>query len=61
MQDIPRKEVQTFALQFLSYVKSVYREVYDTIATSKDLSDKNHALLLDAAKEFDKIYVTVPA
>ena len=55
---IPLKDVQLFALQFLSYVKSVYHEVYDSIATSKDLSDKNHALLLDAAKEFDKIYVS---
>lgn len=58
LEHIPLKDVQLFVLQFLSYVKSVYHEVYDSIATSKDLSEKNHSLLLDAAKEFDKIYVS---
>jgi F-type H+-transporting ATPase subunit alpha len=56
LENLPDKDVQTFSLQFLSYVKSVYHEVYESIATSKDLNEKNHTLLLDAAKEFSKIY-----
>lgn len=56
LQNLSTKEVQTYALQFLSYVKSVYHEVYDSMTTSKDFTEKNHTMLLDAAKEFDKIY-----
>lgn len=50
-------EVAPFALQFASYVKSVYHELYQEIFTSQDLSPDLQRRLKDIAKEFSKITI----
>lgn len=52
-------QVKMFATQFVSYVKSVYPDVYGTILTSQDVSDVEREALLKVAVEFSKVYVPV--
>lgn len=51
------KHVQIFVTQFVSYVRSVYPDVYDTIFKDKDISDEIYERLKALAKEFDKLFV----
>jgi len=51
------KQVSSFATQFVSYVRSVYQEVYDTILVEQDFSDKVRKKLLDIATEFSTLFV----
>jgi F-type H+/Na+-transporting ATPase subunit alpha len=53
---IPLAQVRVYAEQFASYVQSVYADIYESIATTKDLSDEVQKKLLEVAKEFSKIY-----
>jgi F-type H+/Na+-transporting ATPase subunit alpha len=57
LQDITPKEVQEFVTQFISYMQSVYSDLYNEILESKDLSESSSKILFDAAQEFKKIYV----
>lgn len=50
-------EVTPFALQFVSYVKSVYQELYTEIFTTQDLPADLQRRLKDIAKEFGKITI----
>ena len=49
--------VQPFVAQFVSYVKSVYAEVYDVIAATQDITQDVRDTLLKIAREFSKIFV----
>ena len=49
--------VNSFAMQFVSYCKSVYPDIYNAIFQSKDISDETSALVVRAAKEFSKLFV----
>ncbi len=50
--------VHPFVTQFVSYVKSVYKqEIYDTILDTQDLSDDMIERLEQVAKEFAKLFV----
>ncbi len=49
--------VRHFATQFISYVKSVYKPVYDTIYHSQDLTDDVKDELAGIAQEFVSVYV----
>jgi F-type H+-transporting ATPase subunit alpha len=51
--------VNSFAVQFVSYCKSVYPDIYNAIFASKDISDETSALVVRAAKEFSKLFVPV--
>lgn len=57
LHEIKPKNVQQFISQCLSYIQSVYSELYSAIMDSKDLSEANSKLLFDAAQEFKKIFV----
>ena len=57
LQETAPKDVQEFTTQFISYVQSVYSDLYNAILESKDLSESNTKLLFDAAQEFRKIFV----
>ena len=57
LQKIILKDIQLFTHQFISYVDSVYHNIYNDIKTSKDISDDNLALLCTVAKEFSGIFV----
>jgi F-type H+-transporting ATPase subunit alpha len=51
------KNVQIFIAQFVSYVKSVYQNIYNAILKSEDVSDDIRLQLLDVANEFSKLFV----
>jgi F-type H+-transporting ATPase subunit alpha len=51
------KHVQIFIAQFVSYVRSVYPSVYNTILTTADLSDEIRTELVTIATEFSKLFV----
>jgi F-type H+-transporting ATPase subunit alpha len=57
LDPLPSKQVQQFANQFVSYVKSIYHDTYDVILKSADISDTVKDKLMEIAKEFSKIFV----
>jgi F-type H+-transporting ATPase subunit alpha len=54
---IPVKQVHQFVVQFVSYVKSVYRPIYDIIEQTADVSDEIKDDLLTIGKEFGNLFV----
>jgi F-type H+/Na+-transporting ATPase subunit alpha len=57
LDPVPLNQVSTFAEQFVSYVQSIYAEVYKNILQTTDLSDDVQKQLKDIAQEFSKIFV----
>lgn len=57
LDTVALSEVGVFARQFISYVKSVYSEVYDTITQTQDFHDAIRQKLVHIAHEFSKIVV----
>jgi len=56
LDNVPLNQVNKFAVEFVSYVKSVYKEVvYDKIFDTKAISDDIRNQLLNIAGEFKKI------
>jgi F-type H+-transporting ATPase subunit alpha len=49
-------EVKPFAVQFVSYVSSVYPDIYETIKKEAQVSDSMRQRLHDAAREFAKVF-----
>ncbi len=58
LDELEIKDVSDFATQYVSYIKAVYPDVYETIEQTKDLSDASANALLNCAKEFSKIFVS---
>ncbi len=54
---VPVKQVNAFATQFVSYVKSVYQTAYDAIYSTQTLSDDVRSQLSEIAREFSKLFV----
>lgn len=54
-------QVHTFATQFVSYVKSVYHDMYEEIYKTKDFSDEHRAQLRIIATEFSKLFIAPDA
>jgi len=50
-------QVTLFCNQLISYVQSVYKDVYDTILTSRELSDEMQNKLRIMIEEFSKLFV----
>lgn len=50
-------DVHSFVTQFVSYVESVYPQVYDAILISQNLSDETEQELLAIVKEFQSLFV----
>jgi len=44
--------------QFISYVESVYPQIYTDIKVQQDISDENMTLLKGVAQEFSSIFVS---
>jgi len=57
LDPIALKFVQQYAQQFVSYVKSIYQDVYDTILKTQDLSEQTNQQLIKIAQEFNKIFI----
>jgi F-type H+-transporting ATPase subunit alpha len=51
-------EVNTFTVQFVSYFKSVYTDLYAAIFESQDISDIILSKTIDVAREFGTLFVT---
>lgn len=50
------KQVHTFAVEFVSFVKSVYKPIYDTIEQMADVSDETRDDLIAIATEFADVF-----
>lgn len=59
LDTIDPKQAHNFATQFVSYVKSVYKNVYDTIERTADVSQETQQHLGTIAQEFCKIFVNM--
>ncbi len=57
LDSIDKKYVKTFVIQFISYVQSVYPDVYDTIAKEQAVSDDTYKKLLKVTAEFGKLFM----
>jgi F-type H+-transporting ATPase subunit alpha len=57
LDKIEVRNVQVFVRQFVSYVQSVYKDIYQTILTEEDISDDMIKRLQEIAIEFDKLFV----
>lgn len=57
LDTISLKHVRLFATQFVSYVKSVYQDVYQSLVKAADMSDDDATKLREIAKEFSKLFV----
>lgn len=49
--------VHAFVTQFVSYVESVYPQIYDTILTSQDMAQETQEQLLHVIEEFQALFV----
>lgn len=57
LSTISLSNVHLFVTQFISYVKSIYAQVYQEILTTQDLSEQTQQSLIKIAREFSKIFV----
>ena len=58
LDELPLTEVLPFVTQYVSYVRSVYGDLYQSIFTTEAISDQQKAQLLTIANEFKGLYVT---
>jgi F-type H+-transporting ATPase subunit alpha len=58
LDKVELNQVRNFAVQFASYVKSVYQDVYTTIAKTGDFEDEDKDKLREIAKEFSLLFVS---
>ena len=56
LDSVALSNVHLFVIQFVSYVQSVYKEVYDTIAQTADISDDVYHDLMQIATEFSSMF-----
>ncbi len=56
LDPIAKKQIHAFVTQFVSFVKSVYRPVYDNIEQMADVSEAIKEDLLGIAREFNTIF-----
>lgn len=57
LDTIDGKQIQHFIRQFVSYVQSVHKNVYDTILNSGDIWDEIYNQLKNIAKEFSTLFI----
>lgn len=57
LDSIEVNQVNQYARNFVSFVKSVYPDVYQTIETTKELSAQTIELLKEIAKEFSALFL----
>lgn len=57
LDNIELNQVNNFAIQFSSYVKSVYQEFYNKILTTENITDSDVTELTNIAKEFTSLFI----
>ncbi len=50
-------QVQPFIMQLVSYVKSVYPQIYETITLEQDITADVYAQLQEIVAEFSKLFI----
>jgi len=58
LDKITVSQVRNFALQFVSYVTALYGDLYQEIYESKEVTERQLAVLRDIAREFSKVFIT---
>src|SRR3990167_8520752 len=54
---LPVKQIHEFATHFVSFVQNIYKEFYDTIYKSQEITDDQYQEMFKIAREFSKLYV----
>lgn len=57
LDPIEVRDVHAFATEFVSFVRSVHESIYTTIAKTADISDETKEHLIEAAREFSRLFV----
>ncbi len=57
LDSVALKDVREYAVQFASYVKLVYSDLYNEIFSAEQFSEDNRKQLITIANEFSKIFV----
>jgi len=58
LDSIEAVDVHAFVTQFVSYIESVYPQVYEAIETSQDITDQTNGELIAIVKEFKSLFVS---
>ncbi|MFH1644364.1 MAG: F0F1 ATP synthase subunit alpha [bacterium] len=56
LDSLKLEDIRPFAVQFASYVKGVYKDIYEKIQTTQDFDRNDDIALKKAAEEFNLIY-----
>lgn len=59
LDSITLRQVNPFAVQFVSYLKSVHHDIYATIEQTSDISDEIYKKIIAIAGEFIKLFVPI--
>jgi F-type H+-transporting ATPase subunit alpha len=57
LESVGLKQIHAFVIQFVSYVQSVHKDLYDTIYSSQDITDEDRDALLKIGQEFTSLFV----
>lgn len=57
LDGLPLNQINSFTVQFVSYFKSVYADLYANIFESQDISDVILSKTIDVAREFSTLFV----
>lgn len=57
LDDLSIDKIRSFAVQYAHYVQAVYKQVYDDVYESDEITDSLRERLLIIAKEFKKVFV----
>lgn len=57
LNSVPLPQINRFCDQLISYVRSVYKDLYDTILSQKELSEETQEKLRAVLAEFSKLFV----
>ncbi|MFF4616596.1 F0F1 ATP synthase subunit alpha [Nonomuraea jabiensis] len=58
LDDVPIEDVRRFEQEFLDYIQSSHKGIFDTIRETRDLSDDTVTALKDAVTDFKKGFTT---
>lgn len=61
LMDIPVEKVRKFNEEFLDFVNAKYPQIRGAIKETKELSEENEKLILDAVKEFERGFLAEKA
>lgn len=57
LNSVAMKDIHAYAMHFISFVRSVYKELYDTIFERKDITAEQLQELRDIAQDFAKLFI----